>query len=107
MTGKALAVLLAVSLLSSGCSEPTIDGSGEVAFYHSAGRMAISLEDDEREAFTEALMVVAMDGVDFTAELASGEQLDFEAAIARLDGMSVEEIIAMAESLQRSERDRR
>ncbi len=50
-------------------------------------------------------MLVAMDGVDFTAELDDGEQLDFAGAIARLDGKSAEHIIAMAEELRLNQID--
>ncbi|MCE0732455.1 hypothetical protein LWH48_06515 [Halomonas sp. G15] len=75
-------------LLLVGCGEPTINGSSEDDFYHSAGRMALSLPVEEREAFSDALILVAMDGMDFTADPAEGEQLDFEGAIERLDPAS-------------------
>lgn len=94
--------ILALSsfLLLVGCGEPTIDGSSEDDFYHSAGRAALSLPVEEREAFSDALILVAMDGMDFTAEPAEGEQLDFEGAIERLDGMTVADVFARAEELQ-------
>lgn len=77
-------------LLLAGCGEPTIDGSSEDDFYHSAGRVALSLPAEEREAFSDALILVAMDGMDFTADPAEGEQLDFDGAIESLDGMTIE-----------------
>ena len=102
MIGKALAALLvAVSLLLAGCSEPTIDGSSERAFYTSSARMGEKLSPVERWAFTDALMLLTISGIDFGVPLAEGEQLDFEGAIARLHGMSAEEIMAMAEEVRR------
>lgn len=87
-------------LLLASCGESTIDGSSEDDFYHSAGRVALSLPAEEREAFSDALILVAMDGMDFTAEPAGGDQLDFEGAIERLDGMTVADVFARAEELQ-------
>jgi len=101
MTGKALAYLLAVCLLLVGCSEPSIDGSSERAFHDSAAKVASQLSPAERWAFTDALLLVTMTGIDFGTPLAEGEQLDFEGAIARLHGMSAEEIMAMADELRR------
>jgi hypothetical protein len=101
MRGKALVFVLAVSLLLAGCSEPTIDGSSERAFHDSAAKVANGLSPTERWAFTDALLLVTMTGIDFGEPLAEGEQLDFEGAIARLHGMSAEEIMAMAEELRR------
>jgi hypothetical protein len=100
MRGKALVFVLAVGLLLAGCSEPTIDGSSERAFHDSAAKVASGLPPDERWAFTDALLLVTMTGIDFGEPLAEGEQLDFEGAIARLHGMSAEEIMAMAEELR-------
>ncbi len=94
-------VSLVLVLLLSGCSEPAVDASSEDAFYRSAGRMAQALPAAERDVFTDALMAVVMAGVDFTAAPGEAAQLDLAAAMARLDGMTIDQVMAEAEALRR------
>ncbi|QFU00984.1 hypothetical protein FIU83_04985 [Halomonas sp. THAF5a] len=94
-------LMLGMVLLLSGCSEPTVDASSEDAFYRSTGSMAEALQAEERDVFTDALMTVVMAGVDFSSAPGEPGQLDLAEAMTRLDGMTIDQVMAEAEALHR------
>ena len=97
---RVLCVLLAVSAVLFGCaSEPKIDGSSDEALQQSLERVKEGLDEDQREEFAEALMVVALEDVsveDLFSESTSPEELQAK-AIKAMNGMTATEIMAKAD----------
>lgn len=101
------AALMALALTA--CGEPKVDGSSEEAFKESMAKIVASLPASEHEKFSGAVMALMMGGNDFFKMAAMGEAgAEQMAAQARgkMDGKTAEEILAMAEELQRQYKER-
>lgn len=93
----------AVAFLLVGCSEPTVDASSDDAFYQSTQAIHSSLDGERKEAFSDALAVVTMGGIDMRAVFAGQAEGEFSRSIKTLDGLTAEEVIAEAEELHRKQ----
>ncbi|MCE0733506.1 hypothetical protein LWH48_12030 [Halomonas sp. G15] len=103
MTGIVVIPALGLGLLLAGCSDPTIDASSEEAFYQSSGKILESLDYDQREDFTDALIFVTTSSDDWQTFLSGyGRQGDcIDGMLRGLDGLTAAEVIAKSEELRR------
>nr|WP_160153317.1 DUF6694 family lipoprotein [Microbulbifer sp. ALW1] len=93
-----------MALALTACGDPKVDGSSEEAFKESMAKVVASLPASEHEKFSGAVMTLMMGGQDFFKLAAMGEagadQMEIQAR-AKMNGKTADEILAMAEELQR------
>lgn len=97
---KATLILGAIVILLSSCAKK-IDGSSEEAMKSSIEEITKSLDDEKKEKFEEAMMLIMFHGIDFgelMEESAAEESiLDMK---SKLDGKTADDIIAEGEKIQ-------
>jgi len=84
------------------CGEPTIDGSTKADYDESLVEMSKSLNDEQRDQLTEAIMMILLDGHDFFEAAAIMDELG-SIMRSKIDGMTFAEIVAMAQEIKNTE----
>lgn len=99
-------LLLSISLIILGCSEPKIDASSEESLKSSVEKVKNSLSEKDQKEFEESLMFLAMQNLDLSDIFQSGVDPDAfaENYLNRikneLDGKSASDIITKANALR-------
>ena len=101
-TGLAICLLPLV-----GCSPPTLDGSSEEAFQTSREEVRQALPEERRARFDTALMVLAMEGLDFASHLggAADPERFLLQRLEALDGFSADHVLSRADSIETRRRE--
>ncbi|KAF0805838.1 hypothetical protein A167_03364 [Alcanivorax sp. S71-1-4] len=89
---------LILALMLVGCSDPRLDASSEDAFEASLEKVVADMDDNERQLFTEALMIVMLTGItrDDVAAAQSGNMDELSSPFDHLDGLTAAEVIERA-----------
>jgi hypothetical protein len=95
-----LLVLAPFAILLTGCGKSTIDGSSDEAFKESIIKVRNALPDNRRDDYDMALGSIAWYGADSFTAAAFGKDIMAAQLRSRLDGMTGEQILAKAASLQ-------
>lgn len=100
------ACLIATAVIAGciGCGEPRVDTSSDESFKASIKEIRESLPPDMQDRFTESLQVVMLSGVESILDLAD-PSMEAE-YMARLQGKTGEEIVALAQAIQQEQAER-
>lgn len=95
---KKIIAALALAVLLAGCSDPRLDASSEDAFEASLEKVVADMDENERQVFTEALMIVMLTGItrDDLAAARSGNLDELSSPFDYLDGLTADEVIKLA-----------
>src|SRR5690606_37318849 len=103
---KTLIMTLMFALLLAGCGKATIDASSQEALEASVEEIAEELDAQQKQAFQQAVITIAMDhSTRAISSAMSGKQVD-QAQMERdmldaLDGKTASEVSAYAEELKK------
>lgn len=99
--------MLAAALTLGGCS-PKIDGSSEEAFRSSVERIANKLDEDKKEEFAEAIMVIGMSSIKVGSLFAGMQDPDDLVSEMRteVDGLTADQVISKARDIRQKHKDR-
>lgn len=94
MRGALCAGLVTLAMALTGCGSPKIDGSSEDAYKKSLAEIRESLDEDERKQFDEALQLLMMSKIDFSAMMsgtATAETMASDMMLA-MNGKTAQEL---------------
>ena len=100
---KFFASLLFVALLAGCSSEPQLDASTEEAFEQSLETVAAEMDEEQRQEFAEALLIVMLHNItrdDMMAAQRDTPPEDMASPYAGLDKMTAKEVIAEAQKIR-------
>ncbi|WP_301154499.1 DUF6694 family lipoprotein [Metapseudomonas otitidis] len=105
---RKLVVLVVAAALLVGCGESKIDGSSEAAAKASIEKIAAGLPAEKKEAFKEAIQVVAFQELDIGAVFSGKKTADAIAGdmYKALDGQTAAQVIAKAETIMAARLER-
>lgn len=95
---RKMVVSLALVAFLAGCGDPKIDGSSTESFEDSSKKMAESLNDEQKEKFGQAIVILAFSeafqNLDATPEETSKKFRE------KLHGKTANDIIVLAEAIR-------
>lgn len=92
-------IACALLLLLAGCADPKIDASSDEAMKKSIASAKKRLNDEEKEAFEQALLVLAVDDVNLLTLAADPDGIERRLK-DKIDGKTVDEVIVLAEEVK-------
>lgn len=99
MNNRFILFPLLAALILTGCGQPTIDGSSDEAMEKSLDAIQQGMTPAQKKEFGEAMIAVAFDGENLFTLMASEGDMVGNRMRNRLDGMTANEVIELANQL--------
>lgn len=99
-TTKLLTSSFLLLALTACGSEPTLDSTSDAALESSIQEVKSSLPAEERSEFEEALTIVMQEGMNLLEIVEENKDFDPVRSRRRLDGLTVSEVYALADSIE-------
>jgi hypothetical protein len=102
MRGALCVGLVTLAIALTGCGSPKVDGSSEDAYKKSIAAVRESLDEGERKQFDEALQLLMMSRIDFSAMMSGAVTAETMASdmMLAMNGKTAQELIAEANRLK-------